>query len=235
MNKILNILCDLLFPPKCAVCGEITENRGALCDECFGKYREESGRGTPSAKTFDGTLRMIAITTYDPSRADTYTTERMILKLKKVKRVALADVFARDMAFALLKDMGQSGVKREDAILTYIPRSGKNLSKYGFDHGELLCKRISEYSGVEMVEAFERLYGREQKKMNAADRMANAEDTIIPVGTESVKGRHVYLVDDIITTGAGAKTAAGHLYKAGCADVTGLFIAETVRRDRRKY
>ncbi len=234
MNKFVKLLCDLLFPPKCAVCGEITENRGVLCDECLEKYVEESGRGTSGVKTFDGTLRMIAITTYDPRKADTHVTERMILKLKKVRREALADVFARDMALSLLQDIKQSGVKTEDMVLTYIPRSGKNLAKYGFDHSELLCKRISKYSGVEMVTAFERHNGREQKKMNAADRMANAEGSIVLSNTANVKGRHVYLVDDIITTGAGAKTAAGHLYKAGCADVTGLFIAETVKRDRRK-
>ena len=232
MNKLVKQLLDLLFPPKCAVCGELTEDKGALCDECLSKYREETGCGTSCAKTFDGTLRMIAITTYDPSRADTHVTERMILKLKKVKREALADVFARDMALALLKDIKLSGIKAEDTVLTYIPRSGMNLHKYGFDHGELLCKRISKYSGVESVTALDRIDGREQKKMNAEERMANAEGSIVLSHTANVKDRHVYLVDDIITTGAGAKTAAGHLYKAGCADVTGLFIAETVRRDR---
>ena len=232
MNKFVKLLLDLLFPPKCAVCGELTEDKGALCAECLSKYREESGSGTPSAKNFDGTLRMIVITTYDPSRADTHVTERMILKLKKVKREALADVFARDMALALLKDIKLSGIKAEDTVLTYIPRSGKNLAKYGFDHGELLCRRISKYSGVEMLSVLERRHGREQKKMNAKERMANAEESIILSDETAVKDRHVYLVDDIITTGAGAKRSATLLYKAGCRDVTGLFIAETVRRDR---
>ena len=235
MNKFVKLLLDLLFPQKCAVCGELTEDKGALCAECLSKYREESWCGSTGAKTFDGTLRMIVLTTYDPSRADTHVTERMILKLKKVKREALADVFARDMALALLKDIKLSGIKAEDTVLTYIPRSDKNLAKYGFDHGELLCKRISKYSGVESVTALDRIDGREQKKMNAEERMANAEGSIVLSGTANVKDRHVYIVDDIITTGAGAKTAAGHMYKAGCADVTGLFIAETVRRERRKY
>ena len=119
-------------------------------------------------------------------------------------------------------------------MLTYIPRGGKNLAKYGFDHGELLCRRISKYSGIEAVSALGRVDGREQKKMNAEERAANAEGSIIAGDTAEVKDRHVYLVDDIITTGASAVRAATLLYKAGCRDVTGLFIAETVRRDRRR-
>lgn len=233
MNKFVKLLLDLIFPPKCAVCGEITEGGGALCGECLAKYAEESGHRSAEAKIFDGGLRIIAVTEYDPARADTHVTERMILRLKKVKRVHLADVFARDMALSLVKDMKLSGIKAEETVLTYIPRSGKNLAKYGFDHGELLCRRISKYSGVEAVGILGRVDGREQKKMNAEERMANAEESIILSDETAVKDRHVYLVDDIITTGASAVRAATLLYKAGCRDVTGLFIAETVRRDRR--
>ena len=226
-------MLDLLFPPKCAVCGELTEDRGTLCEECLCRYREESGHRSAVAKTFGTGLRIIAVTEYDPARADTHVTERMILRLKKVKRVPLADLFARDMALALLKDVKLSGIRADDAVLTYIPRGGKNLVKYGFDHGELLCRRISKYSGVEAVSALGRVDGREQKKMNAEERMANAEESIMLSDETAVKDRHVYLVDDIITTGASAVRAATLLYKAGCRDVTGLFIAETVRRDRR--
>ena len=97
MNKFIKLMLDLLFPPKCAVCRELTEDRGALCEECLGRYREESGHRSAEAKTFGAGLRIIAVTEYDPARADTHVTERMILRLKKVKRVPLADVFARDM------------------------------------------------------------------------------------------------------------------------------------------
>ena len=232
MNKFLKIVLDLLFPPKCAVCDEITEDRGVLCNECFEKYREESSRAV-GAKTFDGNLRMIALTEYHPWRADTHVTEMAILKLKRVKRVDLADLFARDMALALLRDIKLSGYGTEDIVLTYIPRGEGNLRKYGFDHGELLCRRISLYSGVSMIRAFERKRGGEQKKMTASERTVNAEESLFGTDTAKVRGLHVYLVDDVITSGAGAKRCSELLYKMGCADVTGLFIAETVRHDRR--
>ena len=54
MNKFVKLLLDLIFPPKCAVCGEITEGGGALCGECLAKYAEESGHRSAEAKIFDG-------------------------------------------------------------------------------------------------------------------------------------------------------------------------------------
>ncbi|MBR5447146.1 MAG: ComF family protein [Clostridia bacterium] len=232
MNKFVKAVLDLLFPPKCAVCGELSEGRGALCDECFGKYREEY-LGAVGARTFGGNLRMIALTEYHPSRADTHVTERAILKLKRVKRADLADLFARDMARAVLRDIKLGGHSTEDVVLTYIPRGEGNLRKYGFDHGELLCRRISLYSGLSMIRTFERKRGGEQKKMTASERTVNAEESLFGTDTAKVRGLHVYLVDDVITSGAGAKRCSELLYKMGCADVTGLFIAETVRHDRR--
>lgn len=232
INKIGRFIADLLFPPKCIICKEITDRREMLCSACNAKFSVEQSEMKNGGATMYGSLRCIYTCMYDPRKVDDRVSERMILRMKKTRSRELTDIFARDLARIILRDIYSHKINKNDIVLTFVPRGSVNLQKYGFDHGELLCSEVSRYTGLPMEKMFKRSGGVEQKKMDATDRAANAEDSIVFEWNGSIEGKHVILIDDIITSGATAKYAAECLYRAGCDAVIGAFIAMTVKRSK---
>lgn len=234
--RLLGKLSKLLFPPKCAVCGEIIEG-GALCSECLEKYSREVKEKCSvcchiaSNCTCNSVSGFICLAFYRGYYSgEERVTEKLIYKLKRKRSIPLADFFAVDMATAILKHLARIGENKENCVITYIPRSTKSLSKYGFDQGELLSKRVSRFTGIEYEKMFIRYGGSEQKKMTSAERFENAADTIDISEHADVQGRHVIIIDDVLTTGATMSRGTELLYSAGAEKVTKAVIARTARK-----
>jgi len=65
-----------------------------------------------------------------------------------------------------------------------------------------------------------------QTSLSRAERLENVRDafTVSDVGRKNLAGRHVYIVDDVTTTGATLSEATRALQKAG-ATVTAIALA----------
>ena len=237
--NLFSVLTKLLFPPKCAACGEISDNGQILCGVCLEKYSSEVRRGCPRCgKSADscgcvGGEIPVALAFYRGYYSeDAGVLEKLIFSLKGRRNVDLADFFARDLARGLIRRLTVEGEKKEKYVLTYLPRSEKNLRRYGFDHGQLLCSRISLYSGISEERLFHRHGGREHKKMDYSGRSCDAVSTLELSKSAEVRGKRVILVDDVITTGATVNRAAELLYMNGADRVMCAVIARTAKRKK---
>ncbi|MBR6807135.1 MAG: ComF family protein [Clostridia bacterium] len=232
--KIFDRLVRLIFPSRCAACGEVVPDGQALCESCLKKYISETrqkcrkcGKTAEHCGCNVGS-DVISLTFYRgfdavPGRV----TERMIISLKRRKSPELADFFARDMAKLILQRLILKGNQAADYVITYVPRSEDNRRKYSFDHGELLSEAVSRYTGIPVRKLFERHGGGEQKKMTAAERRVNSEESITLLKMEAEKVKKVILIDDIITTGATLGRAEELLLLEGIHDITLALIAKS--------
>ncbi len=235
--KLLDRLVRLIFPCRCAACGEVVPDGQALCEACLRKYSLETGEkckkcGNTASKclcgTGDGMLCLAFYRGFDavPGRV----TEKMIISLKRHKSPELTDFFARDIAKLILQKPASSHSDIGEYVITYVPRSESNRRKYSFDHGEILAEAVSRYTGIPMGKLFVRDGGGEQKKMSAEERRKNAVGSI-GIDRDALRDvKKVIVIDDIITTGATLGRAEELLYEAGIYNVTFAVIAKTNRK-----
>ena len=234
---------DLFFPPRCAVCGEIVADPGrreerCLCDSCLIRYRREVAAGCavcgrPYAlcrcrpKDFLPDDLVFAIP-YD--KADG-VCRKLILGCKNRKNADVTEELARRAVEAA----ELRGILAPDRLITFVPRAPDNKRRSGMDQAELLAGEIARLTGLPFRPLLIRgASGVEQKRLSAAERAENvaAAYALTPGAAETVGGRTVLLVDDVVTTGATANACAALLKKAGAASVVCLAAARTVKSYR---
>lgn len=246
MYKLKNLykkIINLVFPPRCPGCGTVDVNSVGLCKECYEKYTNECLSKCPVcgkraldcvcqlskySSSFLKDRRSLTLTFYmGYSHKSDRVTEKLLYSYKRKYNKDLIDLFARDISVHLIKLTDDKGKKTDNFILTYPPRSSKNIMEYGFDHAEMTVKRISYYTGLPYEKILYRSGGGEQKALGASQREQNADCSMYIMKRDSVRDRYVILFDDIITTGSTMRAASNLLLDAGAKAVFPVSIAKT--------
>lgn len=137
----------------------------------------------------------------------------------------LAGELGRMMNTALPRDA------RPDVIVP-MPMHWKRRLHRGYNQAELLARTLSRRRNVPLRKAVRRRKATPaQAGLTGAQRRVNVTGAFEVTNPEAVKGLHILLVDDVLTTGATAASCAQALKRAGASRVTLLTLA---RADRRK-
>ena len=167
----------------------------------------------------------------------------------------LADFIARAMAKVALphslagtgakraarpSSQGSRGVRAEAPtrrVIVPIPTTARRLQQRGYNQAELIAERLAELSDLPWHGALERRGGgRSQTSLTPAERRENVRGAFSPVGRseQTVRGAHILLVDDVLTTGSTAGEAASTLTEMGAESVTLIAFARALpSRSRR--
>lgn len=153
---------------------------------------------------------------------------RDLIHLFKYARVrSLARPFGRLLISALPLNL------RFDAVVP-MPMHWLRRWRRGFNQAELLARAVAKHTGLPCLKALRRTRSvPAQAGLTAAQRRRNTTGTFAAARRKlALEGRHILLVDDVLTTGSTARAAAAVLKRAGAARVTVLTLA---RADRRHY
>lgn len=119
-----------------------------------------------------------------------------------------------------------------DLILP-VPLSRERLQTRGFNQAWELTKALARQSGSVAQSSSTLLLRvkntRPQTELKREARLANVKGAfqVDPLLAARLKGRHVVLVDDVLTSGASLFTAATVLRAAGAAHITGIVLSRT--------
>jgi ComF family protein len=141
---------------------------------------------------------------------------------------ALAPVMASRMARL---DLIPEGVRH--VVFVPVPTTGRRRRQRGYNQAELLTRSLAGTTGQPFVDALERQgESRTQVSLRPAERLANVRRVFTLRGPEAhrVRGAHVVLVDDVLTTGATVSAASEVLERAGAAGVSVVAFARAVPR-----
>lgn len=114
-----------------------------------------------------------------------------------------------------------------------LPLSAQRLQSRGFNQAWELVKALARQSGSAAgTDAGLLLRIRDtapQVRLGREARQRNLKDAFVvdPLRVGEIQGRHVLLVDDVMTSGASLFTAAGALRGAGASTVSAMVFART--------
>lgn len=135
----------------------------------------------------------------------------------------LADVLGQ-----YLQHRFDEGLPRPE-VLVPVPLAGKRLRQRGFNQAAMLARWLSQSLNLPCEETvLRRIKDTDaQQVLDAKARKRNLLNAFELMPDAQVKGRHLALVDDVLTTGATAQALARLLMDAGAARVDVYCLART--------
>jgi ComF family protein len=170
----------------------------------------ERHANNPVEKSFSGRLPFVSATAQY-----FYNKESLIQKL--VHEVKYRG--NRELGLQLGKLMGdqlKAGGRLFPEVLIPLPLFPARERKRGYNQAALLCEGISASIGVEVQSRVisRPAYTETQTKKGRIERWKNMEGKFILSDPGSIAGKHVLLVDDVITTGATLESCGTEILKA---------------------
>jgi ComF family protein len=109
----------------------------------------------------------------------------------------------------------------DDALLVPVPLHRRRLRARGFNQALLLAQALGRRRGLPVaIRGLRRVRDtRAQPGLAAIERRRNLAGAFAVAKDVTLAGRHVVLIDDVLTTGATANACAGVLRAAGAARV----------------
>lgn len=101
-------------------------------------------------------------------------------------------------------------------LVVPVPLAKERQRARGYNQSEMIAEGISQATGIEMsVGNVVRLhFSKTQTMLNEWERRENVEGNFKVVDAAGLEGKHVLLVDDIMTTGATLKACGGEMGKS---------------------
>jgi len=202
----LRWLLDLLYPPKCTVCGKLLDEPGPVCRRGLDTLPEYDGAAPGVRFTSGGAVSFY----YEGALRESF------LRFKFGGLQHYSAVYAAWMAHTI----GDKLAGRYD-LVTWAPVSRARRRTRGYDQAELLCRAVARQLGCEAVRTLEKWKDpAAQSSMDgAAERRANVSGAYRPYRPEAFAGKRLLIIDDIVTTGATLAECSRVLLTAGVADV----------------
>lgn len=170
-----------------------------------------------------GVDRAYACFFYDKRRAG--SASRFIYSLKCAENRDTVN-FAAYMLLSRISESGVWGGDFSDAVLTYAPRGRDNARLHG-DHMKITARLLARLLGCEYATVFVNTSRKEQKGRDKRERAEAARAAIRLRRGAKIRGRHLIIIDDVITSGATLGACARVAYSACAEDVAVFVLAKT--------
>ena len=218
-----------LFSQDCTLCG--SRSPASVCAACVNDLPTIRGTGCPHCAIEGPTAQVCGACLAAPLAFDgtvaafryTYPLDRLVQSFKFNENLALVNLFSEALFNAI-----QAKQLRPDLIVP-LPLARKRLAERGFNQSALLAERVARRMGVPYF-AQGLLKIRDTPPQAGLDRAARLKNVRGAFACEqSLQGKHVAIVDDVMTTGATLSEAARSLKKSGAATVSAWVVARAGR------
>ena len=222
-------LLSLIFPESCYACsGAMARGEKYICTSCNIKlpYTDYHLHGdtelNPLQRRFWGKVQVqyaFAYLLFTPKGR----VQQMLHKLKYKGAKELGEHLGYRYG-SLLSDHQYND--KFDLIVP-VPLHKYKLRRRGYNQSECFAKGISDSMKLPLnTSTLVRILDTAtQTRKNRLDRWQNVEQVFRVKQQETVKGKHILLVDDVMTTGATLEACTASLLTAGAAKVSVVTIA----------
>lgn len=236
----LQALLHLVYPPQCITCGARVTSDFGLCADCWretpfitGLVCQHCGVPLPGDDATERALCDDCLTIARPWSAGRAALlyrdngRKLVLALKHGDRLDLARPAAEWM-FKAVQPILVPGM-----LVTPVPLHWRRLVTRRYNQAALLSQRVAALARLQHSPDLlqRRRSTGSQDGLSRDGRFANMADalTLNPRRAALVLGRHVLLVDDVMTSGATLAAGAETLVAAGAIGVSVLVMARVAK------
>lgn len=213
MKKLSEMLLDLIYPPKCVFCRRIIEGSDyCVCDDCGKKLHYSADPVNPG--------KIVGVDICLSPLVYTDEVRDALLRYKFHDCLHYASTFSKIISKIIYE------YSPECDIITWVPLSRKRERTRGYDQARLIAEKLSASIGVECKRLLVKKVDipAQSGTANAEERAANVKGVYSAV-SKDISGKHILLVDDIVTTGSTVSECAVTLRAAGAASVAVVTVA----------
>lgn len=202
MKRILTDFLSLFFPYICTVCKTpLISGEERICLSCLHKlpYTRFDADNNPLKRLFAGQTELIS------AHAFLYYTkgggaQKLIFALKYYNNKELGLILGRMAAL----NLARLPEYETPDILIPVPLHKKRLKKRGYNQSEWIAKGFEAVwkKPVDTTSLRRIKYTETQTKKKIYDRIVSLESTFQLTNRAAFEGKHVLLIDDVITSGA---------------------------------
>lgn len=209
---LLDSVADALMPRFCIVCGRrLALGEKHLCAACCLKmpllpYRRDEPSATETLLMAEKTL--VRAASYFSYRKESRYA-RILYHLKYFGHPEVGTWLARQAALRLAKEGFFEGV---DCIVP-VPLSKARHRRRGYNQSEYIARGLSEITGIPIEKNLvcRSVDNRQQVRKGGIERRENMEGIFSVCDAAGLEGRHVLVVDDVVTTGATILSLTGSM------------------------
>ena len=227
--SFLTKVLDFVSPRLCVICGRrLLPSQPLLCSHCTLHLPVTnyylSPLDNPMARLFWGLFpieRASALFFYEPKAS----TRELIYDLK----YRGFPMIGEEMGALIARHYQPAGFfEGVDAIIP-VPLTRRRRWQRGYNQSEMLARGIREVTGLPILtDVLKRTsFKGSQTKRNQWERRENVDGVFRLVRPDDIRGKHILLIDDIITTGATIVACADELCKAGDVKISVLSLGLT--------
>lgn len=244
IRRILDSLLNLLYPENCFICAVPLARHAdcGICTSCWNKavaLKIKLPRcpscGLPLYNFQEDSEHLcgnciLQAPPYAGARSFGYYTAELsaiIRGLKFLGRRSLAGLLAPLLADAFYDSWG----REEFDLIAPLPLHAKRRRDRGYNQSELLARLLARQVAVPIEnDILQRVRPTlPQVGLSDSQRLENVRGAFRCVKPRRVSNMRILLVDDVMTTGATAASAARALLEGGARQVSILTVARTVR------
>lgn len=229
IGAALTPIVDLVYPPRCPLCGEGMADQTGVCGSCWMKLdipgepacmacqrpfrQDEAQAGSICAPCLAARPKhdgIAAATLYNDA------SRRLVLAFKRGRRIGLARGLGRMIAARLAHLPGQW-------VIVPVPLHPRRLWSRGFNQSAPLAREIARIrrEPLEIDALVRRKHTASLGGLGRAARARALSGAIrIRAGkADRIRGRQIILVDDVLTSGATSNACVSALKNAGASKV----------------
>lgn len=214
-GEIKDSLLHLLFPHTCTGCGtDNIGNKNILCLHCITTLPEthfECYADNPIERKFYGRIPVSAATAQYYFSRDS-VLQRLVHQLKYNNNKELG----YQLGILIGASLKQSERFNADALVP-LPLFKAREKKRGYNQAYVLCEGIARELQLPILKniIIRPDHTETQTHKGRIERWKNIEGKFRLIDPVAISGKHILLVDDVVTTGATLESCGSELLKAG--------------------
>lgn len=219
-------LLDLISPRLCVICGHrLSVTEEVICSKCNlhlpRTFFQQDPYENVMAKLFWGQIPVerAAALFYFEAHAE---TANIIYELKYRNHPEIGEVMGRMMARELQSTGFFDGM---DAIVP-VPLAKKRQRQRGYNQSVEIARGVSAVTGLPIYNKVVRrtVFEGSQTNKGRWERNENVEKVFELADDDNIDGKHLLIIDDVVTTGATVIACAKELVRAGDVKVSVLAL-----------